>query len=194
MISQRLPELFLGYNNPKVLDLGCDLPTYFFKQHVKGFEFSYVGVDEKSEFEICKSGYDSSIEPANYLMFIKFKSLHDYLSGEQLVFEDFQNLYNFHFKTTLLDYLESETGTFDIVVLSNVLHFIEDKETAKNAVKRLKTIMEPNGLMYISVRRVSEAGNHPYTLEEAQELIGQSEVVWNNFADQTETIQFILQR
>lgn len=185
--------------NLKVLDVGFGDPSSFiFLQHLFGFQ-NYVGIDkiQRSDFRIRVSFEDDTPYPEDtvtnghttpyehYKLFYKYVLSNIPLEGRtELNQQDFENIFQFHFVTSAQAYLkENKSDTYkpNLLILSDVLHKIEDKSEAQKVYFDFLKRVDINGLVWVQVYNLNNPVNstiYPYSFQEIETLKESLEIIF----------------
>ena len=145
----------------RVLDLGCRVPDFMWLMyHIYNCKI-VIGVDSNSERGIMwTSGELMSAE--DYEIYRKLPSLFDWY--KELVKPDpdepplllkkkeYDRKFKVHYRTKIEDFLSAARSKFDYINASNVLHFIREQKTLEKALRHIKRILKPDGLVFIRIQ------------------------------------------
>lgn len=147
-----------------ILDLGCGDPKSFYLLHGRKKNIKkYLGIDEKKEDEIYD--YQSAYKI--------FKVCNPRSKMTEI---DFNNLFKISYEQNLYTFLKNCDEKFDLVVLSNVLHFTDIKDRWKEVLLLAKERLNKDGLIYVKVfesnspHYQNDASRNLFTPSELQEL------------------------
>ena len=177
--------------NLKILDVGFGDPcSLIFLQHLYGFQ-RYVGVDRirRSDFKINVSFEDDIPLPEDmvtnndttpyehYKLYYKYVLSNIPVEGRtELNQQDFENIFQFHFETPAQTYLKVNTSDAykpNLLILSDVLHKIEDKSEAQKVYFDLLKRVDISGLVWVQVYNLNNPVNstiYPYSFQEIEVL------------------------
>jgi SAM-dependent methyltransferase len=195
------------------LDLGCDTGVALYLLY-HDFNFQRgVGVDLNSIEEIVKRNIalnkrllniDISIENSIFDVYknnIKFTD-DDKTGRDEYIDEiNFNNVFEFHLKTRALQFLIGNTEKFDLVILSNLLHLIEDVNERRLTLSYAKRAIKKGGLIFVKVNHPENENairlSHiPYSDEDFYELFNKDfETIYinqNYFLDNKSTSKIFL--
>lgn len=183
----------------KVLDIGFGDPdSLIFLQHLYGFK-DYVGIDkiQRSNFKIRVSFDDDTLFPEDmvtnerttpyehYKLFYKY-TLNNIPVEErtELSQPDFEKIFQFHFETPVQTYLKENTfNTYkpNLLILSDILHKIEDKDEAQEVYFDLLKRLDINGLVWVQVYNLNTPVNssiYPYSFQEIETLKDSLDIIF----------------
>lgn len=149
-----------------ILDLGCRIPTFLWRCHHIFHCRRLIGVDIGSQqrcmADLCmKMAKDDS--PA-YNKFRTYQTLFEWYTncivpdiseGEPPLITDqneFDQSFKIHFLTDIVDFLPLTNERFDIINISNVLHFMGGPDEVGSIMLDVKRLLRPNGIVTIRIQ------------------------------------------
>lgn len=170
---QKVNKIFKDfYDNQElnILDLGCGFPYNLITIYHRFKCNKLIGVDFGTE-ESCLKYFIGQIDPSidkvpnDYKEWKTFYDTYNSLvreSGDNKVVGnpkienqlDFNKIIinNIHFETRISDYLNSTVDKFDLIIASNVLHFIESKPKLRRILEGIKLKLKEGGTFYFRIQ------------------------------------------
>jgi len=202
LIEKRI--LDIDYDNLKVLDIGFNNPgSFILLHHLYGLS-KYVGVDtmESNQFNINISFDHSAPIPeemvgnGNSTPFDQYQLFHKYILGQipgkQLIMLskiDFERTFEFRFETFVQNYVDADRLSEyrpNLLVLSDILHLIEDKNEAHSTFTSLLEKVSEEGIIWLKVYSSRNSGNSerfPYLLSELENLKSKINCIYEHEQD-----------
>lgn len=145
--------------NIRILDVGCGYPQTLINLYYGYNCKNILGIEERTEKWCVKSIFKRT-EDSKYKMCDNFYDLYKMQAAKgecpvdrETFNEEFRS--RIKFETEIEEYLNSEPGRFDFIILSNVLNWIPDFDTF---FQEILTRLEDDGLVYVRFNNVIEDG------------------------------------
>lgn len=150
----------------KVLDFGFGSLSGYFILEIKNQLAFFKGIDEKTVNEI-EVKWERDILPENepiniYEKYLDFVDYHNDNNYQNLFQKEFHKKFELILDQKIESYIDTlaEEKVYNLLVLSNILHFLEFDSTLK-LFEKAKSILNDDGIIYIQLITEDYSGEKP---------------------------------